>query len=212
MTELLNIFPLCLFKHKVSNSLDINQHFVPLITELVQKNEEFLNPPESWLCPDLTTSYDNRQLNDQIFSKSDLLSNCFQEVFSLLTNNRATNCEVSATWFNYYTKNSYQEWHDHINPNHINCLHRSNLSFVYFLSFNPDYHGSLTFKDPSHSVRAMSADSLVCGYEPEWTPKIEEGDMIVFPLYLEHSVKPFKKVVENPVPRITISGNVRLDF
>jgi hypothetical protein len=87
MNELLHLFPLCLFKHKVSNSLDMNKHFIPLITELVQKKKEVLDPPEVWLCPDLATSFDNRQLNNQIFFKSNLISNCFQEVFSALTHN-----------------------------------------------------------------------------------------------------------------------------
>ena len=212
MTELIHPFPLYIFKHKVNNSLQLKEHFVPIITELIQKKEEFLNPPPSWLCSDLTTSYDNPTLNERIFSNSDLLLSCYQEVFSNIAPPQVTKAEVTNIWFNYYTKNDYQEWHHHITLNHINSIKKSNLSFVYFLSFDPDYHGSLVFKDPLHMVRSMSSDSGICGYSPNWSPEVTEGDMVVFPVYLEHSVKPFKRVAENSDPRITISGNVRLDF
>jgi len=208
MTELFHPFPLFVFKHKVSNSSELKQHFLPIITGLVQKEKKSLNPPGDWLCTELTTSYTNTLINNELFSKSELLLNCYREIVPIIANHKQTKCVVKQTWFNYYTKSDYQEWHDHISTSYQvnNCI--DNFAFVYFLSFDPDYHGSLTFKDPLHTIRCMSSDKDIHGYSPIWSPQVNEGEIVVFPTYLEHCVKPYTKNVDNPTPRITISGNM----
>jgi hypothetical protein len=207
LAELINLFPFYLFKHKVSNSRELKQHFLSIITELAEKEEKSLSPPSDWLCPELITSYGNRRLNGDIFSKSDLLSVCFEEVFTSIIGDRNARWTVKNAWFNYYTKNDYQEWHDHVREEEP-C----NLSFVYFLSFDPAYHGSLMFKDPSCLVRKQAVDDKICGYQHTFSPEVSEGDILVFPYYLEHCVKPFTQDSENPVPRITISGNAKIKY
>ena len=210
MTELFHLFPLYVFKHRVSNSLQLKQHFFPLITELVQEKKKVFSPPSSWLCTDLTTSFGNTSVNNELFSTSELLIECYREIVPIIANNKQTECAVIETWFNYYTKSEYQEWHDHIHTSRMVNNSRVNFSFVYFLSFDPDYHGSLTFKDPSHTVRSMSSDADIHGYNPCWSPEVNEGDIVVFPVYLEHCVTPHIKKVDNPKPRITISGNMEI--
>ena len=211
MTQLIHPFPLYVFKHKVSNSLQLKQHFFPLITELVQEKKKTLNPPSAWLCTELTTSYSNTSVNGELFKDSELLIECYREIVPILANNKQTGCEVTAIWFNYYTKDDYQEWHDHIHRSKEENSLGVNFSFVYFLSFDPSYHGPLTFKDPLHALRRMSLDKCIHDYNPHWSPEINEGDIIVFPTYLEHCVKPYIKNVDNPVPRITISGNMTVE-
>jgi hypothetical protein len=207
MTEFICIFPFYFFKHKVSNSSQLKQHFLPLITDLVEKEGEKIKAPPGELCPDLTTSFNKKLLNDELFSKSELLFDCYRELASNIANNPQRRCEIKVTqnWFNYYTEKDFFEWHDH-----LGYEDGSNFSFVYFLSFNPTYHSSLTFKDPSHLIRKRSSDAKICGYYPNLSPNVNEGDMVVFPSYLEHCVRPYKKTANNCPPRITISGNMKI--
>ena len=207
MTELLHMFPLYVFKHKVSNSSQLKQHFFPLITELVEKEGEMYKAPPGELCSDLTTSFNKKLLNEELFSNSELLFDCYREVVTNIANNKQEGCEITNTWFNYYKEKDFFEWH-----NHSDSGNKNNFSFVYFLSFDPTYHGSLAFKDPSHLVREVSSDAKMCGYNSKCAPEINEGDMVVFPTYLEHCVRPYTKKVDNPSPRITISGNMIIDF
>ena len=207
LTELIYMFPTYVIKHKVSNSSELKEHFFPLITDLVEKEGEMYKAPSDELCPKLTTSYKNKLVNDKLFSNSELLFNCYREVVSNIANNKQEKCEITKAWFNYYTEKDFFEWHDH-----VGSRDGINFSFVYFLSFDPTYHGSLTFKDPSHLIRKTSSDGKICGYVSHCTPEINEGDMVVFPSYLEHCVRPYTKKVDNPSPRITISGNMKIDF
>jgi hypothetical protein len=205
MTELIPIFPSYIFKHKISNSLDLKQHFLPLINELRQNEKIDLKPPSGWVCSNLTTSFVNESVNNELFSSSNLLGECYRECFSNIAEDKNRSYEVTHTWFNYYTKDDYQEWHNHIGNG-------SDLSFVYFLSFDPVYHSPLVFKDPLHIVRKMSLDTQISGYSPVWSPDLNEGDMIMFPSYLEHCVKINNQTVDYSTPRVTISGNVKVNF
>ena len=44
------------------------------------------------------------------------------------------------------------------------------------------------------------------GYTSKYLPKVAEGDIIMFPTYLEHYVKQTKPTPDNP--RITVSFNI----
>jgi hypothetical protein len=65
----------------------------------------------------------------------------------------------------------------------------------------------VTFCDPSKSLRSLAFDLDSHEYrEGEIAPVIEEGDLIMFPSYLEHFVSPSLKTED--YPRVTISFNV----
>jgi hypothetical protein len=101
-------------------------------------------------------------------------------------------------WHNMYWKGQeYQEIHHHV-PCH--------LSIIHFLAFDKAEHKPPVFYDPARLIKATCReDGIPKDYWQESdTIAVEEGDILVFPSYLEHYVPPgnYSK------PRVTVSMNV----
>jgi len=94
---------------------------------------------------------------------------------------------VKEAWFNGYKTNQFQEIHDHI-PNQFSCIH--------LLSFDKDDHLPPVFLSPFRQVSVTNSPEFI--YDnikdrpPTWsyqsTIDAKEGDIIIFPSYLEHKV------------------------
>ena len=103
-------------------------------------------------------------------------------------------------WHNvYWTGQEYQERHHHV-PCH--------LSIIHFLVFDKAEHRAPVFYDPARVVKASCRHE---GVPPEYwqvrdTIDVDEGDVLIFPSYLEHHVPPgiYTK------PRVTVSMNVTI--
>ena len=103
-------------------------------------------------------------------------------------------------WHNVYWKNEeYQERHHHI-PFHISLIH--------FLAFDKTEHKPPVFYDPARQIKAYAAHEAIPldVYDDKAVIEIDEGDVLIFPSYLDHRVPAGK--YKNP--RVTISMNVRL--
>ena len=103
-------------------------------------------------------------------------------------------------WHNVYWRNKeYQERHHHI-PYH--------LSLIHFLAFDPTEHKAPVFYDPARQIKAYCAHDALAKdiFEDKAKIEVEEGDVLIFPSYLEHRVPSgeYKK------PRVTVSMNVTL--
>ena len=107
-------------------------------------------------------------------------------------------------WFNAYRGTHWQEYHHHL---------PAILSGVYFVSFNKDVHGNFIIKNPHDHWRiAMLGNPKVNLekvsdplYKAEFTPNIQQSDLIIFPAGLEHRVG-LKNQTDNKL-RITFSFN-----
>jgi hypothetical protein len=201
-----SLFPTHVSQHRVSNAKQIKDFFLPLITSLVEENKEEIHSPDSWFRSDLLTSFSNKKLNDELFSNNVHLKSCFNEVFEEFFEQKAVSGQITHTWFNYYCNDSYQEWHNHVGNEII-----PDLSFVFFLSYDHDNHGPLLFKDPLHCTKNLTKEGRIFNYNSTWAAPVREGDMVIFPAYLEHSVKPGVRGQKYALPRITISGNVLIE-
>ena len=82
------------------------------------------------------------------------------------------------------------------------------FSCIHFLSFDPNRHEPPTFKDPMHQIRSLSLELARNKYEEIWVPDISEGDLIVFPSYLQHAVPPGPATKD--YPRISIAFNFKV--
>ncbi len=103
-------------------------------------------------------------------------------------------------WHNVYWKNEeYQEVHHHI-PFHISLIH--------FLAFDRTEHKAPVFYDPARQIKAYAVrdDIPKDVYEDKAQLEVDEGDVLIFPSYLEHRVPAGK--YKNP--RVTVSMNVTL--
>ena len=148
------------------------------IIPFIEETKHGNKPPEGWLTNNINTSYNN----------------FFDDTF---------NINVSQMWYNVYNGGEWQEQHTHTgtirSPIHFACIH--------FLSFDPDIHTPVTFIDPLITTRALSLEMKSNGYNDKVNLKYEEGDLIMFPSYLSHEVRPSKP---STYPLITISFNIEV--
>jgi uncharacterized protein (TIGR02466 family) len=115
----------------------------------------------------------------------------------------AVELRIESIWMNLYNKGSWQELHHHSTP-------FNNLSFVYFLNYNPQTDGHFFFLNERsshysaaglHNVFKLS-ETLNIG---ELNPfPVQEGDVIIFPSHLRHGVT-MQRANTN---RCTLSGNL----
>tara|TARA_E500000318_G_C3457323_1_gene171220 strand:- start:52 stop:621 length:570 start_codon:yes stop_codon:yes gene_type:complete len=94
---------------------------------------------------------------------------------------------VNSIWVNKYSKNNYQGSH----------VHPSDFSFIIYYKANKSY---TVFNSPvKNLLESFDNRFFIKDYEP----KLKQGDIIVFPSYLEHWVKPNSN-------NITVAGNIKI--
>ena len=113
-------------------------------------------------------------------------------------------------WCSKYTKGMYQAEHNHLDNGEL-------FSFVYFAKYDPSKDADLTFvKDMSNAIQKgfLSENSpntlpeelrehpVFCNHVT--LDNIKEGDLVIFPSYLDHQVEEQK----HDGPRITLAGNL----
>lgn len=156
-----------------------------------------------WNC-NVWTSFKNKNLfekEERILDQ--MVSEPVKQVIQKL--NYSTKNLKMRSWLNAYKEFQWQEFHNHL---------PSLLSGVYFVSFDEENHGKLSFKNPIPQWRC----SLVANpdidlnktndllYKEEFVPQVKESDLIIFPSGLDHGVKLTKK--KSNKLRITYSFNV----
>lgn len=199
------LFPVSVFHGTVEDNDRIKELMLPLIKENSGKHKV---PPDGWLTNKLTTSFDDQEFGDMLKGNSDValeIRNQYIKAMSLFFNTTFS-CAIEDMWYNSYSDGEYQEAHTHFGsyktPNHYACVH--------FLNFDTQNHQPLTFLDPLRHIRASSHEfSGFGGYYDHYRVKAKEGDIVMFPAYLEHEVKPGKPTPE--YPRITMSFNIRIE-
>lgn len=196
------LFPVTLYHSNIRENSVIQREVFSSIQQCYEENN--LSIPDGWLTDKLTTSYDEDDLNHKIFQSNkihQLYTKCLEGIFD-----KEIRFSLEDMWFNYYIDGEYQEEHHHINqspflpPVHYSCIH--------YLRFDEKEHFSTVFHDPIEKLRAHSFEIDSNYYSSTWSPKVKEGDLIVFPSYLSHHVEKSKPTPDNP--RITIAFNLRV--
>ena len=120
---------------------------------------------------------------------------------------KCKNC--AELWCSKYTKGMYQASHNHVDIDEI-------FSFVYFAKYDPSKDADLTFvKDMTmanmNGFLVEGSSYTLCEelqehpiFSNQVTLNIKEGDLVIFPSYLQHLVEEQK----HDGPRITIAGNL----
>ena len=94
---------------------------------------------------------------------------------------------VADIWINRYETNDYQGSH----------IHPGDFSFIIYYKINKSY---TVFNSPVKNILESSNNKF---FNRDCEPNTKDGDMIVFPSYLEHWVKPNSN-------NITVSGNIKI--
>jgi len=93
---------------------------------------------------------------------------------------------VEGIWVNKYEDNDYQGMH----------IHPSDFSFIIYYKGN----SNTVFNSPVKNILEAYGSEI---FDRSFEPKFTEGDIFLFPSYLEHWVKPNSG-------NITISGNIKI--
>jgi hypothetical protein len=94
---------------------------------------------------------------------------------------------VDYIWINKYNKKDYQGSH----------VHPSDFSFIIYYKVNKSH---TVFNSPIKKLLEIF-DSKI--FDKDYEPNSKQGDIIIFPSYLEHWVKPNSN-------NITIAGNIKI--
>jgi len=190
----IELFPVTVFKGQVSNN-EILKNL--LVSEILNESKD-LEIPEDWTTHKVRTSFSTQS---NILNQDELTSqyiDCMCDVFD-----KDFDVSINKIWYNVYTDGEYQEVHDHLGS----LFEPSHFSFIHFLCFDNENHNPPEFRDPLSQLRTTSLELERNNCGEVYVPDVKEGDLIMFPSYLQHCVPPGKKT---EYPRITISFNVKV--
>jgi len=167
------------------------------------------NKPDSWI-DSVNTSFPFIEPDDPVVSpmiKKNLmadLKSSIVEVFEEL--NMPTNIDFTQFWYNIYHDNQGQEKH-----NHLTWIGGKNLYWC-GIYYNKNASPTTFYREPGRYELQRWPDYIDSAMAPvlcsEYLPSVEDGDIILFPPYLEHSVK--SKPHHKDKMRMTFSFNIEL--
>ena len=208
MTNRFQIFPVTYFKSQIEDNDTVKKLLVSKIVE----DAKDIPIPEGWFTNKLMTSFGGEKPGKEIFFGKDrtyqsLLETRYANCIDSFFGNTPYKISITEIWYNCYINGEFQEPHDHIlMPNKNNLS--THFSCIHFLSFYSTRHKPVQFHDPIDQIRCFSYELNGNGYKERVYPDISEGDFIMFPSYLIHSVEPSPHTFD--YPRITISMNIRV--
>ena len=184
-----SLFPTYFWKLKVSNHESIKSRYLQSFIDGYENN--IYDIPEGWVTHKCHTSFNESKLMDRDICDE------YASIFDSIFNKKWTgNFEC---WYQVYKNDEYQEWHDHM---------PSTLSAIHFLNFKEE-HKAPMFQDPIRNLKATMNHAGLNERMLEtdkYTPEVEEGDIIIFPSYLQHTV-PAGKYNSH---RVTIALNLNV--
>ena len=196
-----NIFPVTIYKTRIED----NDFLKEKIVSGVEKALPELDSPEDWATDNLKTSFEGEPKGKEVLvgKNNVLLKKYYSDAISEIFDREITWEIVDDIWYNYYEKGSYQELHEHI----ADPFQKIHFSCIHYLSYDKGIHTPAEFQDPISAVRAHSLTLDKDFVGDFYIPQVKEGDLIMFPAYLQHRVLPQKV---SDIPRITLSFNFRL--
>ena len=173
-------FPTLLYRYHLEDQDPIKAR----VEEYYKDNKLKENTPDQWNC-NLFTSYGSGK-----FPIGECLDAFTPTLDEFQTESQSYgNMILTDLWLNVYETQHWQEKHIH-SP--------GQWSAVYYVDFDPNEHKGTNFYHPNETLLAtagVTQNTLV--------PWVQEGDMIIFPSWLEHAA-PMNK---SSVKRSTISFN-----
>lgn len=195
-----SLFATTIFHDRIKQNDKLKEVYIPKIED-IHSNVD-VNIPDGWDTGNVYTTFDQLSLNQQVFDDEIVL--CYQQHIAKFFD-QPVEFFIKDLWFNYYENGEYQEQHNHLNADIFNSW-SSHFGCIHYLKFDPEVHIPAIFVDPCDTLRYNCLEMQSNGYTSKYLPKVAEGDIIMFPTYLEHYVKQTKPTPGNP--RITVSFNI----
>ena len=177
--KIYNLFPVPIFQHKIENYQEINQELLNYILELQKKNKigNTHSNRGGWHSPNFDLVNEGPPINF-INKFKDFLKHIISSDmgWEYIPNKQ----RIVAMWAIINKKNSFNVMH-----NHQNCY----LSASYYVR-KPEDSGDITFFDPKEAkTYRFPKIEKYTEYSTEIvTIEPGEGDLLIFPSYLYHSV------------------------
>jgi len=197
--KIYNLFPVPIFHYKIENYKEINKELINYILRLKKKDKIGNNRSNigGWHSPNFDLVKEETPINF-INKFKDFLKNIIINEFGweYLPNKQ----RIVAMWAIINKKNSFNIMH-----NHQNCY----LSAAYYVK-KPEKSGDISFFDPVEpkTYRYPEKEKGTFHSNQVVTLRPEEGDLLIFPSYLYHSVEPNLSDED----RIVISFNIDLGY
>ena len=197
--KIYNLFPVPIFHYKIENYKEINKELINYILRLKKKDKIGNNRSNigGWHSPNFDLVKEETPINF-INKFKDFLKNIIINEFGweYLPNKQ----RIDAMWAIINKKNSFNIMH-----NHQNCY----LSAAYYVK-KPERSGDISFFDPVEpkTYRYPEKEKGTFHSNQVVTLRPEEGDLLIFPSYLYHSVEPNLSDED----RIVISFNIDLGY
>ena len=196
-----NIFPVTVYKTRIKDNDFLKEKIVSGVEAALSE----LDSPEDWATDNLKTSFEGEPKGKEVLvgKNNVLLKKYYSDAIYEIFDREITWEIVDDIWYNYYERSSYQELHEHI----ADPFQKIHFSCIHYLSYDREVHTPAEFQDPISAIRAHSLTLDKDFVGDFYIPQVEEGDLIMFPSYLQHRVLPQKV---SDIPRITLSFNFRL--
>lgn len=206
MADCYPMFAAFLWKEKITETQDILSCLNDVITANIEKYP-ILTPP-NWECV-VHSSYNNKDIN----INNNAIVKIYEKYMGKFLNDFQLNIEefrIQSLWYNAFLKNHFQEPHTHL---------PSDFSAVHYLDFDDNCHSPTTFINPNllmsqamnslkpNFCKKLNYENLLhsCFFDDITLTDISQGDIVFFPSYLNHYVRPNKSNKR----RITISFNIQ---
>ena len=193
--QILKLFPQPVFKFKIENYKDINKSLIKYIYELQQLNPTGVKKSNinGWHSKPFDLSDLQNEPNKFFQSINIHIKEVFQN-YGWVYNDSKVNC--TSMWAIINKKNSFNIEHTHSN-NYLSAAYyvKAPQNCGNFKASNPNIINR-NFYPISKTATEFNSNNI--------SIKIEEGDLLIFPAYLPHSVEENKSDDE----RVIISFNL----
>lgn len=207
MSNIQYLFSPFVYKTLILEQTHLKEKLVPLIEE-----NSRIDPNNAWDW-NVHTSYDQEYNLPNKIDWESLLLLYKPYITNFLTNFFGKEIEYSVSgtpWYTLYAKGQNANTHEHL---------PDNFAIVHYLKFNPEVHWPISMVNPNGAatkyllnLNPALKDKLnfenekQSYFHPRFTPKVQEGDLLIFPGQLEHLVE--KSYSEET--RITIAFNINV--
>lgn len=175
---MINIFGVPIIITPFSKHQEVKEEFLDYL-----EKDEYFSKVSSWKCSvESTFCKDNNfDLPWNTFIENAIA--CFNEYLSNFPIEKQFQIEIYA-WLNRYSKGHNQEVHNHAGGNSV-------LSCAYMLEL-PENSGDIVFFQTGNDLFKYTVLNDICNnnlnVSNRFTPVLNEGDIIIFPSYLDHYV------------------------
>tara|TARA_B100000131_G_C17812649_1_gene490305 strand:+ start:13 stop:627 length:615 start_codon:yes stop_codon:yes gene_type:complete len=199
--ETIGLFPVPIIKIKFKDHHKYN------FPEVEKKDKK----PDTW-TRSVDTTFPNIADDDPLVPyvlrerlKKDLYDSIV-ETFEQL--NLPTNIDFMTFWYNIYHDNQGQERHDHLSGVGKELLFWSGIYYNKNATPTTFHREDKTYR--TQIFDGLSNTALAPCLAPSVSPSVEDGDILLFPPYLDHSVE--SKPHHKDRMRMTFSFNITLNL